>query len=102
MTVQSPQAPPMPQTPAQRREMAAVVRAERQRIDRHVAAVADPEDAVEVDVPLLVEARPAPEIRSMQSLHAATLPCSAGRPAVIRQTMYFLEHGSFEREGGAA
>ena len=47
---------------------------QRQRIDRQVAARAHPDDAVEVEVALFIEARPPPEIRSMQPFHRATLP----------------------------
>jgi hypothetical protein len=53
---------------AERVQVLAIVRRERQWVDRDVAAHAHPEHRVEVEVARLVEHRPAEEIRPVQSL----------------------------------
>src|SRR5690606_39273299 len=50
-------------------EVCGVVRRKRQRIDGDVSTLAYPQDTVKVEVALLVEERPAPEVVTMQSLH---------------------------------
>jgi len=53
----------------ERLEVRAVVIAHRQRIDDDVARASHPDEAVEVDVAIRVEHRPAEEIGAMKPLH---------------------------------